>query len=62
MKYAYKNKDGLYFKEHYLENGKRSWQFTDDLRKAYTERINTAQYGRHVVSKFDGFEVEEVEL
>ncbi|MFL1695429.1 hypothetical protein ACJQWY_01250 [Weissella kandleri] len=62
MKYAYKNKDGLYFKEHYLKNGKRDWQFTDDLRKAYTESIKTPQYGRHVKSKFDGYKVEEVEL
>ncbi|KRN75654.1 hypothetical protein IV73_GL000146 [Weissella kandleri] len=62
MKYAYKNKDGLYFKEHYLKSGKRDWQFTDDLNQAYTERMNTAQYGRHIKNKFDGHEFEEVEL
>lgn len=62
MKYAYKNSDGLYFKEHYLESGKRDWQFTDDLREAYTEHMNTSQYGRHVESKFDGYEYERVEL
>ena len=62
MKYAYKNKDGLYFQEHYLMSGKRIWKFTDDLRKAYKEVFNTPQYGRYIESKFDGLEYERVEI
>ncbi|WP_206212044.1 hypothetical protein [Weissella coleopterorum] len=62
MKYAFKNKDGRYFQERYLMSGKRSWKFTDDLRKAYKERSNTPQYERYIESKFDGLEYERVEI
>ena len=61
MKYAYKTPDGRYFQENY-EDGQLVWKYTDDLRKAYKERINMPQYGRYVESKFDGLEYERVEI